>query len=145
MGSPPYWDGWGGISCDESAIWVYDSIQFNFDVHFRLEDTHVGFDSTFQDSKVIYADWTNPYIAFHDLSLDAICTPERFCHSLNANGIVASTHHVSGGRVLINTNAGVQARFSVQSDHVVSLDREYPVLTALPYLHRITTVVLAEP
>ncbi|WP_442511755.1 hypothetical protein SH528x_003468 [Novipirellula sp. SH528] len=144
LGSPPYWDGWGGIPCEASVIWVYDSIQFNFDEQMRLADTHIGFESTFNGTSVTYSDWTNSFIQFDDLDLGTISTPDRFRNAMATNQIGTIQHLLSGGRVMIDTDAGVQARFATMTDFEASINNERRIATKTPYLHRLTTVQLAE-
>ena len=142
LGLPPYWDGWGGIPCEASAIWVYDSIQFNFDEQVRLADTHIGFESTFDGTSVKYSDWTNSFLRFDDLALDTISTPDRFRNTMATNQIGITQHSLSGGRVVIDTDAGVQARFATMTDFNASINNERLIATKTPYLHHVTTVLL---
>lgn len=141
LGSPPYWDGWGGIPFEASSIWVYDSIQFNFDERMQLADTHIGFESTFDGTSVKYSDGTNTFLQFDDLDLDTISTPESFRDTMAAHQIGMIQHSLSGGRVAIDTNAGVQARFAPASTSPKDVCR---ITTKTAYLHRVTTVKLAE-
>ncbi len=96
LGSPPYWDGWGGIPSEASAIWVYDSIQFNFDERMKLADTHIGFESTYDGTSVKYSDWTNTFLQFDDLDLDTISTPENFRDTMATHQIGMIQHSLSG-------------------------------------------------
>ncbi|MCA9207987.1 MAG: hypothetical protein KDA55_06505 [Planctomycetales bacterium] len=144
LGSPPYWEGWGGISCEASAIWVYGSIQFNFDEQMRLVDTHIGFESTLDGKSVKYTEWTNSFIRFDDLALDTISTPDRFQDTMATNHIGTTQHSLSGCHVMIETDARVQARFATVTDFNSSINNERRIATKTPYLHRITTVLLAE-
>lgn len=137
LGSPPYWDGWGGIPSEASSIWVYDSIQFNFDGQMRLTDTHIAFESTFDGTSVEYSDWTNSFIQFDDLALDIISTPDRFRDTMATYQIGTTQHSLSGGRVLIDTNGGVQAHFAPVTK---SYQTECTIETKTAYLHRVTTV-----
>lgn len=141
LGSPPYWDGWGGIPFEASSIWVYDSIQFNFDERMQLADTHIEFDSMFDGMSVKYSDWASISLQFDDLDLDAISTPERFRETMATHQIGIIQHSLSGGRVAIDTNAGVQARFAPASTSPID---ECRITTKTAYLHRVTTVKLAE-
>lgn len=141
LGSPPYWDGRGGIPSEASSIWVYDSIQFNFNERMQLADTHIGFDSTFNGTSVKYSGWTNTFLQFDDLDFDTISTPNSFRETMATHQIGMTQHSLSGGRVLIDTHAGVQARFAPASTSPKDVCR---ITTKTAYLHRVTTVKLAE-
>ena len=143
LGPPPFWDGWGGIPYEKSTVWVYDSIQFNFDDDYQIADTHIGFDCKFNNGSVSYSDWENRFLQFNDLAIDAICTPELFVETMKQNAIATTQNVLSGGRVMIDTEAGVQARFGTLSDYDASKALENPVRTNCAYLHRVTTVKLA--
>jgi hypothetical protein len=143
LGPPPNWDGWGGIAYEQSTIWIYDSIQFNFDDNFRIVDTHIGFDCKFENESVTYSDWTNPFVQLDDLEIDAICTPDLFVEVMDQHAILTTRKAIAGGRLMINTEAGVQARFGAITDFDASMESETRVRTDCTYLHRITTVKLA--
>ena len=143
FGPPPYWDGWGGISYEQSKIWVYDSIQFNFDDEFRLVDTHIGFDCKFKNGVVAYSDWKNPFAQLDDLEIDAICTPDLFAEVMNHNVVRTTRKTIAGGSLVIDTEAGVQARFSYLNDFDASMQSRTPIRSESAYLHRVTTVQLA--
>lgn len=142
LGPPPYWDGWGGIPYEASTIWVYDSIQFNLDREMRLAGTHIALESTFDGTSVQYLDWKNSFVEFDDLDVNAISTPDSFRNWMSTNQIGTTQHSLSGGGVMINTDAGVQARFATKMNFKASINSECRVATKKPYLYRLTTVLL---
>ena len=140
LGSPPFWFGHGTFSYQRSDIWVYDSVQFNFDEHMRLEDTLVHFHSEFDGTVVTYSNWNGRYISLDDLSVETICTPERFLSTMSANDIATSQQTSTGGQVLINTSAGVQASFCPRAQSGAYNEDGTRIFTDGPYLYSITTI-----
>ncbi|MFO1064850.1 MAG: hypothetical protein U0892_13375 [Pirellulales bacterium] len=106
-------------------------------------DTHIVFDCKLKNDVVTYNDWENPFVRLDDFAIDAICTPDLFVEAMNRNAIPTTRKTISGSRVIIDTEAGVQARFSRLPDFDASMERKTPPRTDSPYLHRITTVQLA--
>ncbi|QDU93644.1 hypothetical protein Pla8534_14240 [Lignipirellula cremea] len=130
------------IPFSEASIWVYDSVQFNFDDEALLKDTLIQFDNAFDGTRVVYSPWKNGYIALTDLDPAAICTPHAFVTLMSKSGISTSLHEVSSDHVRINGSGGVQARFWRMKDVKREMVDGALVFSDFPYLHMVSTVHL---
>ena len=142
LGQPPFWGGRNDIAFSDSSIWVYDTIQLNFDDDLLLDGILIRFDCKFSNGELIYSDWHNSYFSFDDLCIPDICTPDKMRDFLNQHDIPTQTEESSGSRIFINTTSGTQARFARKTDHARSMQLETRISTDSAYLHMLATAIV---